>query len=112
MPEGRAPRTRAADDRVVLWPRHSEDDRVSHLSHHHLTKITRMLHVHRVGDWRAWLRKHHKTSSEIWLVYYRKETGKPRISYNDAGDEALCFGWIDSTAKKGAASRTAQRFTH
>jgi len=70
-----------------------------------------MLHVHRIGDWRAWLRRHHKTSSEIWLVYYRKESGKPRISYNDAVDEALCFGWIDSTAKKVDARRSAQRFT-
>jgi uncharacterized protein YdeI (YjbR/CyaY-like superfamily) len=74
-------------------------------------EVTRTLYVHRVADWRAWLRKHHKTSREIWLVYYRKETGKPRISYNDAVDEALCFGWIDSTQKKVDGDRTAQRFT-
>src|SRR5712692_182914 len=76
-----------------------------------MTKVTATLYVHRVADWRAWLRKHHKTSREIWLVYYRKDSGKPRISYNDAVDEALCFGWIDSTAKKIDADRTAQRFT-
>jgi uncharacterized protein YdeI (YjbR/CyaY-like superfamily) len=74
-------------------------------------KVTRTLYVHRVADWRAWLRKHHKTSREIWLVYYRKDSGKPRISYNDSVDEALCFGWIDSTAKKLDADRFAQRFT-
>ena len=79
--------------------------------HDGVTKVTRTLYVHRVADWRAWLRKHHRTTREIWLVYYRKETGKPRISYNDAVDEALCFGWIDSTAKKVDADRTAQRFT-
>ena len=74
-------------------------------------KITRTLYVHRVADWRAWLRKHHKTSRDIWLVYYKKSTGKPRISYNDAVDEALCFGWIDSTQKKLDDDRTAQRYS-
>ena len=44
-------------------------------------------------------------------MYYRKDSGKPRISYNDSVDEALCFGWIDSTAKKLDADRFAQRFT-
>jgi len=73
--------------------------------------VTRTLYVHRVAEWRAWLRKHHKTSREIWLIYYRKDSGKPRISYNDAVDEALCFGWIDSTQKTIDADRTAQRFT-
>jgi uncharacterized protein YdeI (YjbR/CyaY-like superfamily) len=75
------------------------------------TKITRTLYVHRVADWRAWLRKHHKTSREIWLIYYRKSSGKPRISYNDSVDEALCFGWIDSIQKKIDAERLAQRFS-
>jgi uncharacterized protein YdeI (YjbR/CyaY-like superfamily) len=79
------------------------DDRV--------TKPTRTLYVHRVSDWRAWLRKHHKTAREIWLVYYRKTSGKPRISYNDAVDEAIAFGWIDSTVKKLDVDRFAQRFT-
>jgi uncharacterized protein YdeI (YjbR/CyaY-like superfamily) len=74
-------------------------------------KLARTLYVHRVADWRAWLRKHHKTEREIWLVYYRKSSGKPRISYNDAVDEALCFGWIDSIQKKIDDDRLAQRFT-
>jgi uncharacterized protein YdeI (YjbR/CyaY-like superfamily) len=74
-------------------------------------EITRTLYVHRVADWRAWLRKHHKTSREIWLIYYRKSTGKPRLSYNDSVDEALCFGWIDSIQKKLDDERLAQRFT-
>lgn len=81
------------------------------MSDNRATKITRTLYVHRVADWRAWLRKHHKTSREIWLVYYRKSSGKPRISYNDSVDEALCFGWIDSTQKKMDEDRLAQRFT-
>jgi uncharacterized protein YdeI (YjbR/CyaY-like superfamily) len=74
-------------------------------------KLSATLYVHRVADWRAWLRKHHRTSREIWLVYYRKSSGKPRISYNDAVDEALCFGWIDSVQKKIDDDRLAQRFT-
>jgi len=69
------------------------------------------LYVSERKDWRAWLAKHHKTDSEIWLVYYRKETGKPRISYNDAVEEALCYGWIDSTVHKLDDERFAQRFS-
>ena len=74
-------------------------------------KVTRTLYVHRVADWRAWLRTHHKTRREIWLVYYRKASGKARISHGDAVDEALCFGWIDSQAAPIDADRFAQRFT-
>lgn len=74
-------------------------------------KVGRTLYVHRVADWRAWLRKHHRTRREVWLVYYNKASGKPRISYNDAVEEALCFGWIDSQAAKLDADRFAQRFT-
>ena len=46
--------------------------------------------------WRAWLEKHHATSPGIWLVYAKKHTKIPSLSYNDAVEEALCFGWIDS----------------
>jgi uncharacterized protein YdeI (YjbR/CyaY-like superfamily) len=62
-------------------------------------------------EWRKWLIKHHETEKEIWLIYYRKETGKPRISYNDAVEEALCFGWIDSIIKSIDKERFAQRFS-
>jgi uncharacterized protein YdeI (YjbR/CyaY-like superfamily) len=47
-------------------------------------KVTRTLYVHRVADWRRWLRTNHETRRGIWLVYHRKGSGKPRISYNDA----------------------------
>ena len=73
--------------------------------------ITRTLYVKDAKSWRAWLRKNHKTKKEIWLVYYKKKTGKPRISYNDAVEEALCFGWIDSIQKSLDADRTVQRFS-
>jgi uncharacterized protein YdeI (YjbR/CyaY-like superfamily) len=46
--------------------------------------------------WRAWLQKHHTTSSGVWLVYAKKHTGIASLTYNDAVEEALCFGWIDS----------------
>lgn len=48
------------------------------------------------AEWRAWLEKNHELVSSVWLVYYKKHTGKPSISYNEAVEEALCFGWIDS----------------
>lgn len=74
-------------------------------------KIGRTLQVTERGRWRAWLRKNHRREKEIWLVFQRKETGRPRIPYNDAVEEALCFGWIDGTAKKLDDRRFAQRFS-
>lgn len=46
--------------------------------------------------WRAWLQKHHAASSGVWLVYAKKQSGLPSLTYSDAVEEALCFGWIDS----------------
>ena len=63
------------------------------------------------AEWRAWLQEHHARATEIWLVYYRKATGKPRVSYNDAVAEALCFGWVDSQQKGIDEERFAQRFS-
>ncbi len=51
-------------------------------------------------EWRDWLSQHHEKSDGIWLVFYRKQTGKPTLEYDDAVEEALCFGWIDSIIKK------------
>ncbi len=50
-------------------------------------------------EWRQWLMENHQSKQSIWLVYYRKKSEKPSISWSDAVDEALCFGWIDSTKK-------------
>jgi len=74
-------------------------------------EIGETLHLTTRRAWRSWLSKHYKTEGEIWLVYNKKETGKPRISYNDAVEEALCFNWIDSTVKKLDSERFAQRFS-
>jgi len=74
-------------------------------------QITKTLYVTNPKDWRMWLKANYKTEKEIWLVYYKKETGKPPIEYNDAVEEALCFGWIDSIIKKLDDERTVQRFS-
>ncbi len=71
----------------------------------------KLLHVTNRQEWRAWLKEHYKTEKEIWLVYYKKHTGLPRIPYNEAVEEALCFGWIDSTVKTIDEERFAQRFS-
>jgi uncharacterized protein YdeI (YjbR/CyaY-like superfamily) len=61
--------------------------------------------------WRAWLEENYDNEREIWLVYPKKASGKPRLLYNDAVEEALCFGWIDSTAKRIDENNYAQRFS-
>lgn len=50
-------------------------------------------------EWRQWLEKHHRSRQSVWLVQYKKKTGVATISWSDAVDEALCFGWIDSIRK-------------
>lgn len=62
-------------------------------------------------DWRLWLEKYFNREKEIWLIYPKKASGKERISYNDAVEEALCFGWIDSTIKSLDEDHSMQRFT-
>jgi uncharacterized protein YdeI (YjbR/CyaY-like superfamily) len=62
-------------------------------------------------EWRVWLQKNHGKCEEIWLVYYKKDSGKPRVPYEDAVEEALCFGWIDGKVKKVDEACFAQRFT-
>jgi len=74
-------------------------------------EISKTLYVTKRNDWRTWLKKHYKTEKEIWLVYPKKGTGKSRIEYNDAVEEALCFGWIDSLVKRLDDEHTVQRFS-
>ncbi len=74
-------------------------------------EIKNTLYVTNRKDWRRWLAKNHKNQKEVWLIYYRKETNKPRISYDDAVLEALCYGWIDSIIKKIDNETFAQRFS-
>jgi uncharacterized protein YdeI (YjbR/CyaY-like superfamily) len=74
-------------------------------------KISKTLYVTNRDDWRAWLEKNHETEKEVWLIYYKKHTNRPRIPYDDAVEEALCFGWIDSIVQKVDDERYAQKFT-
>jgi len=52
------------------------------------------------SDWRKWLVKNHETKQSVWLLFYNKKSEKESISWSDAVDEALCFGWIDSKKQK------------
>ena len=57
-------------------------------------------------EWRDWLAEHHATSSGIWLVMWRPPSGRPQVTYEEAIEEALCFGWIDGQAQTLDADRT------
>lgn len=63
------------------------------------------------SEWRQWLKKNHSTSPGVWFTYFKKETGKPRVSYDEAVEEALCFGWIDSLPRKLDKERSMLKFT-
>ena len=76
-----------------------------------MPEITETLYVTDPKEWRAWLQKNHDKKSDVWLVFPKQASGKPRISYNDAVEQALCFGWIDSIQKPFDADSTVQRFT-
>lgn len=74
-------------------------------------EITETLYVTNRVDWRDWLQSNHQSKKEIWLIYYKKHTGKPRIPYDDAVEEALCFGWIDSIIKRVDDATFVQKFS-
>jgi uncharacterized protein YdeI (YjbR/CyaY-like superfamily) len=63
------------------------------------------------AEWRAWLEKNHSTGKEVWLIYYKVGSGRPRIPYDDAVEEALCFGWIDSIIKRIDDEKFMQKFS-
>ncbi len=73
--------------------------------------VGKKLYVTDRQTWRAWLAENYDKEKEIWLVYPKKASGKPRILYDDAVEEALCFGWIDSTVKRIDDYSYAQRFS-
>jgi uncharacterized protein YdeI (YjbR/CyaY-like superfamily) len=73
--------------------------------------ITETLYVTTRAEWRAWLEQNHATAPEIWLVNPNQKSGRPRLAYSEAVQEALCFGWIDSTVKSIDSVTAAQRFT-
>jgi uncharacterized protein YdeI (YjbR/CyaY-like superfamily) len=58
------------------------------------------IHPKTRAEWRKWLERHHTRAEGVWLISYKKATGKPRFEYDEAVEEALCFGWIDSKPNK------------
>lgn len=61
-------------------------------------------------QWRTWLQENHLTKQSVWLIYYKKKSNTPTISYSEAVDEALCFGWIDSTRRSLGEDQFTQFF--
>lgn len=63
------------------------------------------------NQWRAWLQENHAAETEVWLVFLKQHTGKSNVSYNDAVEEALCFGWIDGVKRSIDDERYMHRFS-
>lgn len=74
-------------------------------------EIDKALYFSDSREWRKWLEKNHDKEKGVWLIHYRKDTGKRNLSYNEALEEALCFGWIDSRLKKVDAERFVLKFS-
>jgi uncharacterized protein YdeI (YjbR/CyaY-like superfamily) len=62
------------------------------------------------AEWRAWLEANHRSATGVWLVSWKRRTGRPTVSYEEAVEEALCFGWIDAVVNRVDEDRTAQWF--
>lgn len=62
-------------------------------------------------EWRAWLQQNHALSNEIWLIYFKKHTKRETVTYTEAVEEALCYGWIDSLVKRIDHETYMQKYT-
>jgi len=69
-----------------------------------------LLFPHR-AQWRKWLAVHHDTAKEAWLFIYKKHTGKKSVTYSEALEEAICYGWIDSLMRSWDDEKFAQKFS-
>jgi len=74
-------------------------------------KALNTLEVRNSEEWLKWLEKHHDTEAEVWLIFYKKHTGRKPIEHSEALDEALCYGWIDSLVRRVDDERYAIKFT-
>lgn len=74
-------------------------------------KNMKLFYTSHRSEWRKWLSENFETKHEVWFVFPMKESGEESMEYNDAVEEALCFGWIDSTIKHIDPLHRAQRFT-
>lgn len=73
--------------------------------------IGKTIYFTKRSDWRKWLSRNHSKETEIWLISFKKHTGKPNLAYSEAVEEALCFGWIDSIVKSIDSEKIAQRYS-
>jgi uncharacterized protein YdeI (YjbR/CyaY-like superfamily) len=73
--------------------------------------IGETLQVRSRAAWRKWLERHHESKTEIWLVLYKKRVKQPKLAYEDAVEEALCFGWIDGILKRIDDEKHVLRFS-
>src|SRR5262245_35476308 len=62
-------------------------------------------------QWRRWLERNHASADEVWLVFSRKQTGRSCVEYEEAVEEALCFGWIDGIKKRVDQDHYGYRFS-
>lgn len=69
------------------------------------------MHATTRAEWRSWLIEHHQSTAAVWLVSWRRHTGKPAVGYDDSVSEALAVGWIDSKGAKLDDDRTMLYFT-
>lgn len=69
------------------------------------------LYIETAPEWREWLKKNHNKIDGVWLIFYKKVSSKPSINYQDALDEALCYGWIDSIIKRVDEDKYVRKFT-
>ena len=74
-------------------------------------KPIKTLEVASRGEWRRWLEAHHDSESEVWLVFHKRHTGVQSVTYEEAVQEAICFGWIDSILRRLDDLRYVQKFT-
>jgi uncharacterized protein YdeI (YjbR/CyaY-like superfamily) len=68
-------------------------------------------HPHNTEEWRIWLEQHGQIKKSVWLILYHKKSGVPTISYEEAIEHALCYGWIDSKAKSRDTLSSYLKFT-
>src|SRR5262245_47281361 len=75
------------------------------------SKALKTFQAESVEHWRQWLADHHDSESEVWLIFYKRHSGRTSIAYDDALDTGLCFGWVDSLVNRLDEERYARKFT-
>ena len=73
--------------------------------------MTEAIYFASPDEFRAWLEEHHESATEVFVGYWKKATGMPSLTWSQAVDEALCFGWIDGVLRRVDGERHVQRFT-